>query len=98
MTTDSMHNALGGNSADQLRAYVKRVESLEEEVKDLNSDKSELYKEAKACGFDVPTIKKLVRRRRKDKTEVEEEDAMLELYEQALASAPPEPKDPLDDL
>lgn len=91
---DSKHNALGGNSADQLRAYVNRVERLEDEIKGLQDGKSDVYKEAKACGFDVPTLRKLIRRRRKDRTELEDEDALLQTYEEVMLTG--QPKDPLD--
>lgn len=93
MTTDSMHNALGGNSADQLRAYIVRVERLEGEIDDLNADKREVYAEAKACGFDKKTMRKLIIRRKKDGQEIQDEDALLELYETAMNSVV---RDPLE--
>jgi uncharacterized protein (UPF0335 family) len=90
--TDSKHNSIGGQAADQLRAYVNRIERLEEEVTGLNADKSEIYAESKAAGFDKPTLRKLIQRRRKNATDVQEEDALLELYEAAVFV----PADPLD--
>lgn len=75
---------------DQLRAFVERVERLEEEIKDLNRDKSEVYAEAKGNGFDVPTIKKVVRIRKLDDAERMEADALLSLYLSALGMAEPE--------
>lgn len=91
--TDSKHNSIGGVAADQLRAYITRIERLEEEVSGLNADKREIYAEAKAAGFDKKTMRKLIIRRSKDETEIYEEDALLELYEAALFK--PEPVDPL---
>ena len=73
---------------DQLRAFVERVERLEAEIKDLNRDKSELYAEAKGNGFDVPTIKKIVRIRKLDHAERLEQDALLDLYMSALGMLP----------
>jgi len=73
---------------DQLRAFVERVERLEAEIKDLNRDKSELYAEAKGNGFDVPTIKKIVRIRKLDHAERQEQDALLDLYMSALGMLP----------
>ena len=73
---------------DQIRAYVERVERLEEEIKDLNRDKSEVYSEAKGNGFDVPTIKKIVRIRKLDHAERLEQDALLDLYMSALGMLP----------
>ncbi|KFH18467.1 DUF2312 domain-containing protein [Brucella abortus] len=76
--------ALGGNAAKQLRAYVTRIERIEAEVAELNDGKSEVYAEAKACGFDKKVMRKLIQRRRKGREAVEEEDAILELYEAAV--------------
>lgn len=73
---------------DQLRSYVERVERIEEEVRDLNGDKSDLYKEAKSNGFDVPTLKRVVARRRKDPAEAQEADTLFDLYMHALGMAP----------
>ncbi len=83
---NNYHNALGGNSADQLRAYVHRIERLEEEISGLNDDKRDLYVEIKGTGFCKKTIRKLVMRRKKDSAELNEEDDLLELYEAALIS------------
>jgi uncharacterized protein (UPF0335 family) len=100
MAENTFHNALGGNSADQLRGLVHRIERLDEEIKALNGDKGELYKEANATGFCKKTLRKLVQRRRMDKAEVLESDSMLELYEAALTSGEQEErakeKDPFD--
>ena len=98
MTEDSYHNALGGNSADQLRGYVSRIERLEEEIKGLNEAKRDIYQESKGCGFDNRVLKKLIARRRKDRSDVQEEDDMLDLYEAAMeAIGPRKTIDPLED-
>lgn len=73
---------------DQLRAFVERIERLEEEIKALNGDKSELYSEAKGNGFDVPTIKKIVSIRKLDHSVRMERDALLDLYMSALGMVP----------
>lgn len=93
MTDDASHS-MGGNSADQLRGYIHRIERLETEIDELNADKREVYAEIKACGFCKKTLRKLVIRRRKDRSELEEEDALLDLYEQVLSARTP---DPLED-
>ena len=80
-------------AADQLRAFVERVERIEEDIKALNTDKSELYAEAKGNGFDVPTIKKVVRIRKMDEADRQEADAMLALYLSALGMATPDSND-----
>lgn len=86
---DSFHNCLGGNSADQLRAYVHRVERIETEIAECNDMKKEVYKEAKSCGFCKVTLRKVIARRRRTRAEIVEEDDLLELYEAALISVDP---------
>lgn len=71
-------------AADQLKAFVERIERLDEEIKGLNDDKRDIYAEARGNGFDVKVLKKVVALRRKDYAERMEEDAILELYMQAL--------------
>lgn len=68
----------------QLRAIVERIERLEEEKAALSADIREVYAEAKANGFDVKIIRKVVSLRRKEAAEREEEQSMLELYMGAL--------------
>ncbi len=75
---------LGGNSAGQLKALVTRIQRLDEEIGNLNADKGEIYSEAKACGFDKGVLRKVVTRLKKEKQEVEEEDALVELYENII--------------
>lgn len=83
--TENFHNALGGNSADQLRAYIARIERLEAEVAEMNACKADIFKEIKSCGFCKDTIRKVVRRRRKCQQELKEQDDLIELYEAAMA-------------
>ena len=64
----------------QLRALVERIERLEGEIADLNSDKSEIYKEAKFAGFDVKILRKCVALRRKDPDARSEEETLIDLY------------------
>lgn len=71
-------------AADQLKSIIERVEHLEQEIKDLNSDKSEIYSEAKANGFDVPALKKIVSERRKSPSERAAFETVLDLYRSAL--------------
>lgn len=73
-----------GFAAAQLQQIVARVERLEEEIKALNQDKSEVYKEAKALGFDVPQLKKVIRDRSKDRDKLVEENEIYRLYWEAL--------------
>lgn len=69
---------------DQLKSIVERVERLELEIKDLNADKSDIYKEARANGFDVKAIKQVVSQRKLDTSEREEADLVFETYWNAV--------------
>ncbi len=68
----------------QLRAFIERIERLEEEKKTIADDIKEVYAEAKGTGFDTKIIRKVVRLRKQDKAEREEEAAKTELYLAAL--------------
>lgn len=78
----------GGVAGDQLRAFVERVESIEEDIKGLTEDKKEVYAEAKSSGFDVKILREVVRIRKQDQKERDEQESLLDVYLHALASAP----------
>ena len=69
---------------DHLKAFVERVERLEEEKKALSDDIRDVYAEAKANGFDVKALRQVVRLRKQDVEERKEQEAILETYLQAL--------------
>jgi uncharacterized protein (UPF0335 family) len=71
-------------SADQLRLLVERVERLEEEKKGIQDDIKDVYGEAKAVGFDVKTMRSIVKLRKMEKHHREEQEALLETYKAAL--------------
>lgn len=71
-------------AADQLKSFIERIERLEEEKAGLTSDISDVYSEAKGTGFDVKALRKLISLRKKDHAERQEEEAILELYMQAM--------------
>ena len=72
----------------QLRSLIERIERLEEEKKALSADIREVYAEAKANGFDTKIVRKVVAIRKKERHEREEEEAMIELYLNALGMPP----------
>jgi uncharacterized protein (UPF0335 family) len=72
---------------DQLKSIVERIERLEEEKKALADDIREVYAEAKANGFDVKTLRKIIGLRKQDKSERAEQEALLDLYLHALGMA-----------
>ncbi|MHC5653742.1 DUF2312 domain-containing protein [Stappia sp. ICDLI1TA098] len=79
----------GGIAADQLRAFIERIERLEEEKKVIGDDIKEVYAEAKGTGFDAKILRKVISLRKKQPHEREEEEAILDLYMQALGMAGP---------
>lgn len=68
---------------EQLKQYITRAERLETEKSQLNDDIKEVFAEAKASGYDVKTIKQILKLKKLDKDKLAEIDAMLELYRQA---------------
>jgi len=69
---------------DALKAIIERIEHLEEEKKAISDDIRDVYAEAKGNGFDVKALRTVVRLRKQDKTERAEQEAILEVYLQAL--------------
>ncbi|MGI9416057.1 MAG: DUF2312 domain-containing protein [Hyphomicrobiales bacterium] len=76
-----------GIAQGQLRSIVERIERLEEEKATIADDIKEVYAEAKANGFDVKILRKVVRLRKVDRAEREEEEALIDLYLHALGMA-----------
>ncbi|UJQ94011.1 DUF2312 domain-containing protein [Mariluticola halotolerans] len=77
-----------GVARDQLRAFVERIERLEEEKKAIAEDIKEVYAEAKGNGFDTKVLRQVVRIRKQDKSERMEQEAILDLYMHALGMVP----------
>ncbi|CAH1663984.1 MAG: DUF2312 domain-containing protein [Chelatococcus sp.] len=73
-----------GVAAEELKQFIERIERLEEEKAAIAGDIKEVYGELKGRGFDAKAVRKLVMLRKKPPEERAEEDAILELYMQAL--------------
>jgi uncharacterized protein (UPF0335 family) len=71
-------------AAGQLRAFIERIERLEEDKKALSDDVREIYSEMKGVGFDTKAVRTIIRWRKKDAAERQEEASILELYAGAL--------------
>lgn len=71
-------------AADRLKSIVERIEKLEDERKNLQSDIKDIYTEAKSAGFDPKVLRMLIASRKKDQAEWEEQQALLETYMKAL--------------
>ena len=78
----------GGVAAGQLRAFIERIERLEEEKKGLSDDVRDVFAEAKGSGFDTKIMRQVIRLRKKDTNERQEEEAILDLYMHALGMLP----------
>jgi uncharacterized protein (UPF0335 family) len=81
---DTVMAEVGGIAADRLRSVVERVERLEEEKAALTADIRDIYSEAKAAGFDVKTLRQIVRLRKLDQSDRDEQQALLDLYRRVL--------------
>lgn len=68
----------------QLRAFIERIERLEEEKRTIGEDIKEVYAEANGSGFDKKIVREIIRLRRKEDHERQEEGALLQLYMDAL--------------
>lgn len=75
---------VGGIAVDRLRTIVERIERLEEERKGLANDIKDIYAEAKSSGFDVPVIRRIIRARKQEPAEVEEQETLFDVYRRAL--------------
>ena len=76
--------AAGGVAADRLRSIIERVERLEAERKALASAIKDIFTEAKSAGFDVKVIRQIIRIRKQEPAEVEEQETLLDIYRRAL--------------
>ena len=83
-----MSDALQAGTRDHLRAFIERIERLEEEKAALSADIREVYSEAKAMGFDAKILRTVVRLRKQDAHERQEQEALLATYLTALGMAP----------
>ena len=82
-----MADGSSGIAADQLRSYIERIERLEEEKRGLAVDIREVYAEAKGNGFDTKVMRQVVRLRKLDSSDREEQEELLDLYKRALGMA-----------
>ena len=78
----------GGVAGERLKSFIERIERLEEEKRALAADIKEVYSEAKGAGFDVKTIREIVKIRRMDEDDLDEQEALLDTYKRALGMMP----------
>jgi len=85
--TDQQTDAAYNVTADELRQFIEQYEQLEAEKKDIAERQKEVMAEAKARGYDTKVMRKVIALRKRDRDEIAEEEAVLELYMQALGMA-----------
>ena len=71
-------------TANELRQFIERIERLEAEKKDLAEQQKEVMAEAKGRGYDTKVLRKVIALRKRDKDDIAEEEAILEMYKEAL--------------
>lgn len=75
---------VGGVAGKRLKAFLERIERLEEEKKGLGDDVKEIYAEAKGVGFDVTTMRRIIKLRKMEPDKIREQDELLSLYRAAI--------------
>ncbi|WP_420343571.1 DUF2312 domain-containing protein [Paenirhodobacter sp.] len=80
MPNDAAYNV----AADELRQFIEQFEHLEAEKKDIAEQQKDIMSEAKARGYDTKVLKKIIAIRKRDKNDVAEEEAILDIYKAAL--------------
>ena len=79
---------VGGVAVERLKSFIERIERLEEEKRALSGDIKEVYAEAKGTGFEPKIMRQIIKIRKMDKEEVDEEESLLDLYKRALGMMP----------
>ncbi|MEM1102758.1 MAG: DUF2312 domain-containing protein [Pseudomonadota bacterium] len=80
----SKAGAAGGVAASRLKSFIERIERLEEDKAGVAADIKEVYAEAKGEGYDAKVMRQVIRLRKMDNADRQEQEALLELYLQAL--------------
>ncbi|ACB96104.1 DUF2312 domain-containing protein [Beijerinckia indica] len=76
-----------GIPGGRIRSFIERIEHLEEEIKALNEGKKDVFAEAKGEGFDVKVLKEILKLRRQDEKERDEQESLLDLYLRAMETS-----------
>ena len=82
---------VGGIAGERLRSLIERIERLEEEKRTLSADIKEVYSEAKGTGFDTKIMRQIIRIRKMDKDDLDEQETLLDVYKRALGMLPEQP-------
>ena len=79
---------VGGIAGERLRSFIERIERLEEERRTLGEDIKEVFAEAKGNGFDTKIMRQIIKIRRMDKDDLDEQETLLDIYKRALGMLP----------
>ena len=79
-----------GIAGDRLKSFIERIERLEEEKRALAEDIKEVFAEAKGTGFDVKIMRQIIKIRKMDKDDLDEQESLLDVYKRALGMLPAE--------
>ena len=79
---------VGGIAGERLRSFIERIERLEEEKRTLSEDIKEVFAEAKGSGFDAKIMRQIIKIRRMDKDDLDEQETLLDIYKRALGMLP----------
>jgi uncharacterized protein (UPF0335 family) len=79
---------VGGIAGERLRSFIERIERLEEEKRTLAEDIKEVFAEAKGSGFDAKIMRQIIKIRRMDKDDLDEQETLLDIYKRALGMLP----------
>jgi uncharacterized protein (UPF0335 family) len=79
---------VAGIAGDRLKSFIERIERLEEEKRALAEDIKEVYAEAKGTGFDTKVMRQLIKLRKMDKDDLDEQETLLDVYKRAIGMLP----------
>jgi uncharacterized protein (UPF0335 family) len=79
---------VAGIAGDRLKSFIERIERLEEEKRALAEDIKEVYAEAKGTGFDTKIMRQLIKLRKMDKNDLDEQETLLDVYKRAIGMLP----------
>ena len=81
-------DATGGVDAGRLKSLIQRIEKLEEEKANIANDIKEVYSEAKSAGYDVKILRQVIRIRKMDEADLQEQEELIDVYKRALGMLP----------
>lgn len=79
---------VGGIAGERLKSFIERIERLEEEKRALAEDIKEVFAEAKGVGFDIKIMRQIIKIRKMDQDDLDEQEALLDTYKRALGMLP----------